>query len=1306
MLGKTKKFTDSLAKKVKVEAVVPIIVESKKASPEKPPEKQPDEFIIEQVEVETTLQNKNPSKTYASRKKRGAVSAADSDQALADSQVAEVAPVIFAPAVVSEEAHSSADDTVEQSESATEVLGLEGDQTTDVTMFEVREVVQTEQVCHSPVKSSGVDFGGRSIVAKLTEEPTIEKADTSIEIGEAVEELPVIESDDVVVGGSLAEDGLTVIEEEKDSTTLPERTDAFNESDLLALHTEEVVLFKEGAIQSSKPALPKKKMMITANYKTLQSDMDSEKDNSVAEDGPLPAVVPEEAGLSPQSVSRESLVGQTEDEDPKPVAAKVPVTKTYIVGKNNTIQEVIMGKDNSVEEVLSSDPMPMSPKVPAGDSDDEEYEYEDEEERIRQEGLQQAEAVLFCDLLMEGYVVDDLVMAVFQKIKPRELLEAHCAADEDLGYKCNYCGDEGSEQLPRSKLEMVRHLKEAHIRDYAPWQCPICQFKCTYPGSLLLHMSMHTKNKPYSCTRCNKKFAYQQKLLKHTEYHDYKASKHCDLCKTSLNKTVVFHEQAALEAHLERRHTAPLKKIYEGDCKAIIQESRSETSLGDALQLLAGQVDASKSNSMYRLEKGSIKISDMGEIVEIPQNIVTSNSSSTDVIGNPNSVVQIMPVSFRNESGIPETINVVITVPPNEGAKIMNSDGQTVSAKPRDWQQGDRLIASTDWHTRCKMSHVDKELLNHCEVLDQPIHYRNQRAFIKCTECPKGMEVHFGSVTQFCEHLRKDHADKNIKPYKCAECNYTCRVKGNLDQHKKFHSTERPFTCQICGKGFIQKYKLNLHLKFHDNRREWVCEECGSSFNDKQDLSRHRKNVHFRKEDGVPCPNCPRVFKNEYMLSQHIHVHTGERNYKCSICEKSYSTRESLRSHMKGHQFQFGCEICAKPLGSYSAFIAHKRLHDPNQSGYTCDHCGKVLLFKATLEAHIRSVHSDAKDFRCEQCEKGFKTQAQLNNHMISHTKEKPYQCQICGYSVKRKDSLRQHMYRHAEVKPYRCGRCGKEYTQKQALEIHLKSKHAGVTTFNCTLCDRGFNTNYLLKKHMQKAHEVELVNKMPKNDQVIIAQQQIEEAADSEPPASGEVGVLPPVSKKQTVLINAHICEHCHEVFVSQHALAVHILSEHMNQSRVNAEEDAGNLPTNEEDGQVVNISETIEIPIGEEMVLVQSVEPGVLSTALEKGATRVISGESSNLSAGKSRTVSLLPSRADSKSVGNDAMDDDTRIVVTDATLDERESDGEMRVLSDVAVEEELVEEGEMGGIEVTGTEIEEEEVTTSEVADENII
>ena len=39
------------------------------------------------------------------------------------------------------------------------------------------------------------------------------------------------------------------------------------------------------------------------------------------------------------------------------------------------------------------------------------------------------------------------------------------------------------------------------------------------------------------------------------------------------------------------------------------------------------------------------------------------------------------------------------------------------------------------------------------------------------------------------------------------------------------------------------------------------------------------------------------------------------------------------------------------------------------------------------------------------------------------------------------------------------------------------------------------------------------------------------DQAASCDPPAPEESGVVAPTSKKQTVLINAHICEHCHEV-------------------------------------------------------------------------------------------------------------------------------------------------------------------------------
>ena len=57
----------------------------------------------------------------------------------------------------------------------------------------------------------------------------------------------------------------------------------------------------------------------------------------------------------------------------------------------------------------------------------------------------------------------------------------------------------------------------------------------------------------------------------------------------------------------------------------------------------------------------------------------------------------------------------------------------------------------------------------------------NQRAFIKCTVCEvPELAVHFSSVTQFCDHLRKDHADKDIKPYHCSQCDYKCEYKYSV----------------------------------------------------------------------------------------------------------------------------------------------------------------------------------------------------------------------------------------------------------------------------------------------------------------------------------------------------------------------------------------------------------------------------------------------------------------------------------------------------------------------------------------------
>ena len=66
------------------------------------------------------------------------------------------------------------------------------------------------------------------------------------------------------------------------------------------------------------------------------------------------------------------------------------------------------------------------------------------------------------------------------------------------------------------------------------------------------------------------------------------------------------------------------------------------------------------------------------------------------------------------------------------------------------------------------------------------------------------------------------------------------------------------------------------------------CHICGTTFNRKDHLLRHIEEKHEDFSESFNCPECGDNFQRADHLIRHTQSsHTGEKRYKCEVCEKS-----------------------------------------------------------------------------------------------------------------------------------------------------------------------------------------------------------------------------------------------------------------------------------------------------------------------------------------------------------------------------------------------------------------------------------
>ncbi|KAJ5880772.1 uncharacterized protein N7473_011825 [Penicillium subrubescens] len=138
-----------------------------------------------------------------------------------------------------------------------------------------------------------------------------------------------------------------------------------------------------------------------------------------------------------------------------------------------------------------------------------------------------------------------------------------------------------------------------------------------------------------------------------------------------------------------------------------------------------------------------------------------------------------------------------------------------------------------------------------------------------------------------------------------------------------------------------------------------------------------------------------------------------------------------------------GCHRPDEPFSQKSKLQGHFLTHS-NYKNFKCSVCGKTFARQATLDRHERSHRGD-KPYKCKDCGKTFTDSSELKTHSRTHTGEKPFKCTYPGCKFETGDSsnMSSHRLTHGERK-HKCHYpgCTKSFTRPDQLKRHQRTTH------------------------------------------------------------------------------------------------------------------------------------------------------------------------------------------------------------------------------------------------------------------------
>ena len=116
-------------------------------------------------------------------------------------------------------------------------------------------------------------------------------------------------------------------------------------------------------------------------------------------------------------------------------------------------------------------------------------------------------------------------------------------------------------------------------------------------------------------------------------------------------------------------------------------------------------------------------------------------------------------------------------------------------------------------------------------------------------------------------------------------------------------------------------------------------------------------------------------------------THTGERPYKCGLCNFSSTTSSALKVHLIRHagEKRHQCNQCNYSTVQAAVLRNHKLSKHSRDRPYKCPICDLSFATAASVKSHEKSQH--VRYFKCDQCLSTYGYQSELRKHVsVTHS--------------------------------------------------------------------------------------------------------------------------------------------------------------------------------------------------------------------------------------------------------------------------------------------------------------------------------